>query len=139
MQVEIERLDGPYQFEASSKEQSIHITANPNMAGEGSVGLRPMELLLSALGGCMSIDVLNILYKQRQAVEAFKVKVSGERSDTVPAVFTRIDIHIELRGEVEESRLQRAIDLSVNRYCSVHHMLAGQVDIHTDYTLDYVK
>jgi len=93
--------------------------------------LSPMQLVLSALGGCMSIDVVLILQKQKQVVEDYEVTITGKRADTTPAVFTDINVHIDVSGQVEESKLKKAIQLSEEKYCSVTKMLENSVNITT--------
>lgn len=137
MEVEIERVDHQFQFEATRGDDKMFIAASPQLAGEGAKGLRPMELVLSALGSCMSIDVLNILYKQRQQVDSFRVQVIGERTTTVPSVYSSIEIVLFVTGEVAEAKLARAIKLSEETYCSVHRMLSPTVAITTKYYLNH--
>jgi len=135
MEIEIERKNDRYQLESIASGNLIDITASPDLAGEPSSGYRPMELLLSALGSCMSIDILNILYKQRQFPSSFKVKVKGRRSEEVPTVFTHIKTVVYVRGPIDGYKLERAIKLSEESYCSVYHMLSPKVEISTTYQL----
>jgi putative redox protein len=87
----------------------------------GSEGASPMELLLLSLAGCMGIDVVLILQKSRVPLEALDVEVIGERADSEPRKYVAIELVYRLKGpEAEhESKLQRAIDLSRDKYCSV--------------------
>ena len=79
MKVELKRINEPYHFEATNQTgNSIHIDASPQIGGTDK-GVRPMELLLMGLAGCASIDVINILRKQRFTIHDFKVTVDGER------------------------------------------------------------
>ncbi|HTV60809.1 MAG TPA: OsmC family protein [Verrucomicrobiae bacterium] len=89
----------------------------------------PMEMLLGALGACTSVDVVMILKKKRQAIEALEVNVSGERAAEPPAVWTRIEIEYRLRGKLEEKAVRDAIELSQNKYCSVAAMLGKTAKI----------
>ncbi len=95
----------------------------------------PMEGLLASLAGCMSIDIMMILNKQRQQVDHYEVKVTGTRADAAPAVFTAIQMEVHISGKVKEAKLQQAIRLSEEKYCSVYHMLAPGVDISTVYLI----
>lgn len=139
MRVEIERIDHKFQFEASANGQTISVTASPEMSGEGSTGFRPMQLLLSSLASCLSIDVLNILYKQRQEVESFHVTIDGQRSEDIPSVFTQIDLLFSFRGNLNEERIQRAIDLGMERYCSVYHSLSPNITVNCKIKIDHVQ
>jgi len=88
-------------------------------------GLTPTQLLLAALGGCMAVDVRMILEKSRVPLEALEVEVIGERAETIPKRFVRIDLVFRLRGpeSEHEPRLRRAIELSRDKYCSILHTL----------------
>lgn len=93
-------------------------------AGGADAGPRPMELLLSALGGCTGMDVISILRKMRQPVEAMEVRVEGDRADEHPKVFTALRVYYILKGEgLEPAKVEKAIRLSVERYCGVGNML----------------
>jgi putative redox protein len=83
-----------------------------------------MEMLLAALGGCTGADVVSILAKQRQQLDSLEIEVSGERADSHPRVWTRIEVVYRLRGRLEEKAVARAIELSLTKYCSVTAMLA---------------
>lgn len=135
MEVELQKTNAPFHFETVSGNAPLNVIASPELSGEAARGHRPMELILSALGSCMAIDVLHILGKQREPVEDFRVQVKGTRSTGVPAVFTDIAIHISVDRQVNETKLARAIRMSEETYCSVHHMLSPAVRITTSYSL----
>ena len=104
-------------------------------SGEGAAST-PKELLLMALGGCTSMDVIPILKKMRVKLEAFEVNLTGNAREEHPQVFT--DIHIEyiLYGDaIPEADVQRAIELSTTKYCSVSAMLRDSVKITHSYTI----
>ena len=83
----------------------------------------PMELLLIALGACTATDIVSILAKKRQKLDSLEVEVSGERSEVPPRVWKKLEILYKLRGVLEESAVQHAIQLSEEKYCSVAAML----------------
>lgn len=120
MIVEISRINDAYHFEAVNEQgRKIHMDASPEIGGSNQ-GFRPMQLLLAALGGCGSIDIVNILKKQKQNIQDIKISVEGEREkDVIPSLFTDIHIHFQLVGDLDEEKVKKAIDLSVNKYCSV--------------------
>lgn len=83
----------------------------------------PMELLLMALGACTATDVVSILKKKRQKLEALEVVCAGERAPEPPKVWSKLEVVYRLRGRLEESAVKRAIELSEQKYCSVSAML----------------
>lgn len=103
--------------------------------GEGT-GARPIELALYALGGCTGIDVIGILGKQRQRVRDLEVVVTGEQREEQPKRYERIHIEYVVTGwGIKESMLQRAIELSEERYCSVRAMLAPEIETTSSYRI----
>ncbi|NRQ41086.1 OsmC family protein [Rheinheimera sp. YQF-2] len=97
---------------------------------DGSTAPSPMEMVLMAAGACSSVDVVSILKKARQQVLGCEVKLSGERADTVPKVFTKLHLHFEVTGiSLSEKQVERAVQLSADKYCSVSIMLSGSVAI----------
>jgi putative redox protein len=83
----------------------------------------PMELLLMALAGCTAVDVVLILEKKRQKLEALNVVCSGERATEPPRVWTQFELLYQFRGTLEDAAVKRAIELSEQKYCSVSAML----------------
>ena len=105
--------------------------------GGKNLGIRPMEMVLMGLGGCTSIDVIDILKKSRQAVTDCVTQLTAERASTIPAVFTKIHIHFVVTGRaLKQNQVARAIDLSATKYCSATLMLQrGGVEITHDYEI----
>ena len=131
MKVELKRLNDAVYFEATGSATSVqvHIDGSPDIGGQG-LGVRPMELVLMALGSCSVLDLVSILKKQRQDVKDISVSVEGVRADKVPAVFIRIHILFKITGDVDPLKAEKAAELAVKKYCSVHDMLAaGGVEI----------
>jgi putative redox protein len=91
--------------------------------GKSNKAPSPMELLLMALGACTAVDVVLILEKKRQKLEALNVVCSGERADEPPKVWTKFELLYQFRGKVEDAAAKRAIELSEQKYCSVSAML----------------
>lgn len=106
----------------------IHSGASPDLGGTGT-NFRPMDTVLAGLAGCSSVDVCLVLGKQRQPIDSLVIKVDSIRSEEVPSVFEKITLNFELEGDIEPAKLQRAVDLSVNKYCSVAAMLHKTADI----------
>jgi putative redox protein len=139
MEIELNRLNDAVHFEASgsSSNVKVHIDGSPEIGGQG-LGVRPMELVLMALGSCSSLDLISILKKQRQEISGFSVDVDAERREEVPNIFTKIHILFKLSGNIEQAKAEKAAELAVKKYCSVHDMLAaGGVDI--TYSLEINK
>jgi putative redox protein len=121
MEVVLNRLDQDFHFEAKgSSPIPVHIDAAEGIGGHNA-GARPMELLLMGLGGCTAIDVILILKKQRQVVEDFQIRVSGDREKiegTEKTPFRQINIQFELKGSIDGAKALKAIQMSMDKYCS---------------------
>ena len=130
MKVELNMVNDAVHFEGSgSGNVKVHIDGSEAIGGMG-LGVRPMELVLMALGSCSSLDLISILKKQRQDVKDVSISVEGERKEGVPAVFTKIHLTINLTGNIDRAKAEKAAELAVKKYCSVHDMLAaGGVEI----------
>ena len=90
-----------------------------------NAGFRPMELLLVGFGGCSGMDVISILRKKRQQVSGLEVNVKGEKTDDYPKVYKDVHIEYVVKGKgVEKDAVERAIKLSLEKYCSVGATLA---------------
>jgi putative redox protein len=131
MKVELKRLNDAVHFEASAPSSTVkvHIDGSEAIGGQG-LGVRPMELVLMAVGSCSVLDIVSILKKQRQDLKDISVSIEGERTDKIPAVFTKIHILFSLYGTIDAAKAETAAELAVKKYCSVHDMLAkGGVEI----------
>ncbi len=90
----------------------------------------PMEMLLMSAGACSSVDVVSILQKAKQQVTDCRVVLTGERVDTVPRVYKKIHLHFEVTGfQVSEKHVERAVNLSAEKYCSVSIMLQQAMEV----------
>ncbi|MEY9536369.1 OsmC family protein [Sinorhizobium fredii] len=97
-------------------------------------GPSPMELVLIGTGGCSAFDVVHILEKGRQPVEDCIVELSAERADQEPKVFTRIHMHFVVKGRgLAANKVERAVALSIEKYCSASAMLAKTATITHDF------
>ncbi len=101
-------------------------------------GPSPMELVLIGTGGCSAYDVVSILEKGRQQIDDVVVELDADRADTTPAVFTRIHMHFVVKGRgVDPKKVERAVELSVEKYCSASAMMAKTAEVaHTFEVLD---
>lgn len=135
MQIEIERVNDAVHLQAKNEQGVIvHMDGSPDIGGE-DLGARPMQLVLMALGGCTSMDVLSMLKKMREEVKGYKVIVNAERASEHPMVFTKIHIHFILEGNLKRENVEKAIQLSMDKYCSVTHMLNKTAVITHDYEI----
>jgi putative redox protein len=101
----------------------------------GKTGPGPVDVLLCALATCSSIDVVSILEKRRTPVQALDIDVHGERADAIPARLTAIQLDFRIRGEnIERAHAENAIELAVNKYCSVRDSLDPKIPI--EWTLE---
>ena len=99
-------------------------------------GTSPMELVLVGLGGCTGMDVISILQKKRQEVTRFEILLHGERASEHPKVFTEITVEYVVTGHnLEREAVERAVELSEGKYCSVNGMLKQSVKVHTKVTV----
>ncbi len=137
MKIVLERKNKAVHLVGTNERNLIaNIDGSEKIGGE-NLGPSPMELVLMAAGGCSSMDVLSILKKMKQDVNSYVVEVNGERdTDAVPAVFTSIHMKFILEGDLDEKKVARAIDLSMDKYCSVTHMLRSSVDISTSFEIN---
>ena len=121
------------QFEASTAHGSVDLASGLDEPGNG---VTPMELLAVALGGCTAMDVVSILVKMRQPLESFSVEVSGERAEDHPKRFTSLEVVYRLKGDLDERKVERAISLSEERYCSVGATLKSSVPITSRFVIE---
>lgn len=115
---------GGMAFEAATETgHQILMDGAPEIGGANS-GPRPMEMLLAGLGGCSGIDVMMMLQKGGQDVHDCQIEITSERAETLPKVFTKIHAHYKVVGkDLSVKKVQRAVDLSAEKYCSVSKML----------------
>ena len=102
----------------------------------GNTGPRPTELVLAAIAGCTALDVIDILTKKRQVVDAYSIEVSGTQREKPPHVFTDITVVHVVEGNVETAAVARSIELSATKYCTVSNQIAaGPARISHRYTI----
>jgi len=130
MKIELNRLNDGFHLEAVNEQgKTVQIDASPDIGGTNQ-GMRPMQLLLSAMGGCSTIDIINILKKQKQPLRDIKITVTGEREkDVVPSLFVEVHTHFRLYGDLDRDKVERAVSLSVDKYCSVAKTLSHKAKI----------
>ena len=99
-------------------------------------GPSPMELLLLGTGGCSAYDVVMILTKQREPLEGLEVTCTGEQAAEAPYQFTHLHLHYKLKGSLNQQKVERAIHLSEDKYCSVLNTLKPTVEITNDFEIE---
>jgi putative redox protein len=124
--IKLSRVHGDFGIEATDENgHTIKMDSSPESGGL-NFGVRPMQTLLMGLGGCSAIDVISILKKQRQDVTDYKINISGEREQgKEPSLWKSVRIEFHLYGNIDPDKADRAVDLSVNKYCSVAATLMG--------------
>lgn len=119
----------------SGSGHAIVMDASPE-AGKLSTGMTPMEMLLVATGGCSGMDVASVLKKKRQEVTDIQVSVSGEKAETHPQKFVDIKLEYTVTGRnISEDAVKKAVELSIEKYCSVKATLEGSAKISYSYRI----
>jgi putative redox protein len=131
--VSVEWVGEGLRFAGTTAHGRVDMASGLDAPGQGAT---PMELLALALGGCTGMDVVSILVKMRQPIEAFRVEVRGERTEEHPRRYTSLEVVYHLKGDLDEKKVQRAIELSETRYCSVEATLRPAVPITSSYVLE---
>ncbi|MBN8706300.1 MAG: OsmC family protein [Bacteroidetes bacterium] len=136
MKITLKRQDDAFHLLATNElGKEVHIDAGPALGGH-NLGARPMELLIMGLGGCSSIDVISILKKFRQNLEDIQVTIDAEREAGVePSLFTTIHAHYSLTGNLDKDKVERALALSIDKYCSVARVLEKTAKITYTYEI----
>lgn len=125
------------QFVGTSESGHALVLDTRAEVGGLEAGPSPMELVLIALGGCTGMDVVSILRKMRVEWERFEVGLEAERAEEHPKAFTEIHMTYRIWGaDIPEDKLKKAIDLSLERYCSVGAMLAKSTKISYEYQIN---
>lgn len=121
MRIDIKRINNAVNLEATNESGVKMMMDGSDAIGGQNLGMRPMQLLLASLGGCSSMDVLSILKKMQQDVIDYNVVLNGNREDGVePSLFKTIDVKFILKGNnLDATKVNRAVELSMTKYCSV--------------------
>lgn len=113
----------------SGSGHAVVMDGPPDLGGR-NLGPRPMEMLLLGVGGCSGFDVVDILQKGRQAIEDCAIEIEAERAETNPKVFTRIVLRYIVKGRnLDRSKVERAVVLSAEKYCSASIMLGKTAEM----------
>ena len=133
MNIKLKRVNQAVHLQPVNEQGNIvDIDGADSIGGEGK-GARPMQLLLMGLGGCSSMDVISILNKQKVVLTNYDVNIDAERdAENTPSLFTKIKVQFIFEGELSESdikKIQRAVDLSMTKYCSVTKIMEKSAEI----------
>ena len=136
MEINLIRKSGKFNFEVeNSTGFKVELDAKEAIGGEGK-GFRPMEMLLVGLGGCSGIDMVNVLTKQKEPLDDIKIKINATRKDEeMPPIFELIDIHFDLYGGLNVQKVERALALTFDKYCSVSNILGRSATLRFTYTI----
>ena len=133
MNLSVNWVDGMLMVGKSHSVHSITMDGPTDIGGE-NLGVRPMEMLLLGVAGCTMIDVVTTLKKMRQNLTHCETKISAERADEHPKVFTDIHIHFIVQGkDLDSKKVDKAITLSAEKYCSASIMLGKTANITHDF------
>lgn len=137
MKIELKRLDDAFHFEAIGPSNfPVHIDAGIGIGGHEQ-GARPMELVAMGLAGCAVIDFILILKKQRQNLEDIRISIDAERiKDKTPSPFEKIHMLFVLKGDLDPNKVEKALALAVDKYCSVAEMVKSTATITYDFEIE---
>lgn len=125
----IKYVDGMQFVGEADSGHAIVMDGNKEVGGNNT-GLRPTELLLIGTGGCSGMDVISILKKKKQDVTGLEIVVNGKKADDHPRRFTEIGIEFIVKGRnISEEAVKRAVQLSMDKYCSVKATLEGSAKV----------
>lgn len=135
MKATIKWVDG-VSFVGEAESGHAVVIDGPPDAGGRNIGMRPMEMVLVGMGACTAFDVVSILQKARQPVTDCRVELSAERAAEIPKVFTDIHVHFKVTGHgLKSAQVERAINLSAEKYCSATIMIGKTARITHDYEI----
>ena len=135
MNISVNWVDGMLMVGKSHSGHSITMDGPPEIGGD-NLGVRPMEMLLLGVAGCTMIDVVTTLKKMRQDLTNCETKLSAERADEHPKVFTDIHIQFIVKGQdLDPKKVEKAITLSAEKYCSASIMLGKTASITHDFEI----
>ncbi len=135
MKARVKWIEGVAMLGESGSGHGVVMDGSPELGGR-NLGVRPMEMILIGMGGCTEFDVLLVLRKARQRVTDCVVELEAERAQSDPKVFTRIHAHFILTGHgLDPRHVERAIQLSAEKYCSASIMLGATAAITHDFEI----
>lgn len=130
MNIKLHRKNNAVHLEAVNESgNTVQLDGSPKIGGENK-GARPMELIIMGLGGCSTMDVISILQKQKQEITDYSVDIHAERDEeNIPSLFTNIHVKFIITGKVDLKKAEKAVQLSMDKYCSVTKILEKTANI----------
>ncbi|MCB0667131.1 MAG: OsmC family protein [Saprospiraceae bacterium] len=137
VKLSLTRKSGKFHLESTNEDgSSVDTDGSPDIGGQGN-GLRPMELLLAGLASCSAIDIVLIMEKQRQQLEDIRIDVNANRVKVGNhSEYSTIHMSFHFYGSIKDEKAQRAIDLSLDEYCSVAQILKKTAKITYDFDIN---
>lgn len=129
MKVQLKSGDSLMQFTATNEKGHTI-----NLSGDGSAA-GPMQTILMAIAGCSTIDIVMILEKMKEPLENIEVEVQGQRREEHPKTFNQVNLHYKLAGQLNSSKVERAIKLSLEKYCSVSKMIEKSAKLESSFEI----
>ena len=137
MKLYFERKETPFVFEIKNESGATALVdATTNIGGKNK-GLTPMQLLAGSLAGCMSIDVISILTKQKIEPSYFAIEIQATKKEGQPSPFENIHLLFKVDNKVPKEKLEKAIVLSKEKYCSVYFSLNKEIGV--SYIIEYLN
>ena len=118
---------GDFRFDGTARGGSV-----VQVDGNAENGTTPVDLLLESVGACAAIDVVDILKKSRQELQGMAVEVEATRREEPPRYVKRLEFRFRIKGPVDQKKAERAVDLSLEKYCSVFHSLRMDINLDVD-------
>ena len=135
MKINLKRLNDKFHFQTTNERGDVVYL--DNKSEDDPQGASPMELLLMGIAGCSGIDIVMVLKKQQLELANLEMEVEGMRVDgEIPNVFRKIHLKIYIDGEIPGNKAKRAVDLSLEKYCSVAKMLEKTSEITSEVILN---
>jgi putative redox protein len=136
MNLTLSRKAAPYHFSISNESGKTVETDASTEIGGSDAAVRPMELLLAGLASCSSIDIVLLLEKMRQPLIDIRVDIQAQRrQNETPSLFESIHLHYILFGNIDKEKAEKAINMSIDKYCSVAKIIEKTCSIHWDFEI----
>ena len=135
MKARVKWLDNMSFVGETGSGHSVVMDGAPDSGGR-NLAARPMEMVLVGMGGCTAFDVVMILKRARQPIDDCIVEITAERAEEVPKIFTKIHAHYVIKGkDLSEKQVEKAVNLTAEKYCSVSIMLAATAVVTHDFEI----
>lgn len=136
MKVTLKKVDNDFHLQGfGTSGVPVNLDGAESIGGHNQ-GARPMELMLMALGSCSAMDMISILRKQKLEIEDFNVEINASRRENeTPSIFEKIHMTFLFKGNLDEEKIKRAVELSVEKYCSVYNIIKETAEITYSYKI----